>query len=339
MAGGFEIEGVPVGRDRRPYVLAEIGINHGGDLDLAERLIREAARAGADGVKFQTFRADDLVSREKSPEYWELFSKCELGREAHVRLREVARSEKVAFLSTPFSFKDVDLLMEVGVPAFKVASGDLTNHPLLRYIGRLGLPVILSTGMSDLNEVREARHVLLDSGCPALAILHCVSRYPAQPGELNLRAIQLLLLEFPDVIGFSDHSEGIWASTAAVALGARFIEKHFTLDRTMPGPDHVLSAEPAQLEAIVQACRNVFESLGSGAKEPTADELTNRRLGRKGLYASRDIPQGTVVSMDDVVVLRPEGEIPARMLGAIIGKVSAVPIRKGEAFSWSMFAQ
>jgi N,N'-diacetyllegionaminate synthase len=328
------INGVPVGREYRPYVLAEIGINHGGVVSLAEKLIKAASEAGADGVKFQTFTADDLVSREKSPEYWDLFKKCELDRSQHKHLRDVANDLGMAFLSTPFSFADADLLMDIGVPAIKIASGDLTNHPLLQYVGKLGLPVILSTGMSYLNEVRESREVLLDAGCPGIVLLHCVSRYPAQPEDLNLNTIRTLLNEFPDPVGFSDHTEGIWASIASVALGARFIEKHFTLDKNLPGPDHALSAEPDELRAIVDGSRKVFNSLGDGVKKPTDDELKNRHLGRKGVYASKDIAPGQVLCADDVKLLRPEGEIKAADLKNVIGKKTAKPLCKGDAVIW-----
>jgi len=220
------------------------------------------------------------------------------------------------------------------VPAVKIASGDLTNHPLLGYVARLKLPVILSTGMSYLDEVRSSRKLLLDSGCPSVVILHCVSRYPTQPHELNLGAIGVLCSEFPDTIGFSDHTEGTWAAPAAVALGARFIEKHFTLDRKMPGPDHALSAEPHELRAIVEASRNVFDSLGSGAKEPSELELKNRHLGRKGLYASRLIEVGETVGPDDLKILRPEGEIKAADLPMVVGLKASREIREGEALTW-----
>jgi sialic acid synthase SpsE len=333
-SSSFEINGVPIGRDNTPFILAEIGINHGGDVELAEKMIHAAGESGADGVKFQTFRADELVNRAKSPEYWELFSKCELNKDAHMRLRDAAKEVGLAFISTPFSYGDVDLLMEVGVPAIKIASGDLTNHPLLEYIGKLAIPVILSTGMSYLEEVRAAREVLLNSGCPDLVLLHCVSRYPTLPYELNLGAIRVLLSKFPEVIGFSDHTEGTWAAPAAVALGARFIEKHFTLDKTLPGPDHCLSAEPRELSIIVEASRNVFDSLGVGIKEPSDKELENRHLGRKGLYAARDITPGEVISACDVSIQRPEGEISAKELPLILGRVVSRQIAQGKPFMW-----
>jgi sialic acid synthase SpsE len=330
----FEIEGVAIGREERPYVLAEIGINHGGDVSLAERMVQAAAEAGADGVKFQTFRAADLVNPEKAPDQYEIFSKCELDRKAHLRLRDVARAASVAFISTPFSERDADLLAEIGLPAIKIASGDLTNHPLLKHVGALGLPVILSTGMSYLEEVRAARDVLLSAGCPNLALLHCVSRYPTAPSELNLLAIGTMLQEFPEVIGFSDHTEGIWAAPAAVAVGARFIEKHFTLDRTLPGPDHALSVEPGQLALLVEAVRGVYEGLGDGEKKPCEEEVRKRHLGRKGLYASRDIAKGAVISRDDVKVSRPEGVIGAWALEVVLGKEACRAVKAGEEITW-----
>jgi sialic acid synthase SpsE len=330
----FEIEGIPVGREVRPFILAEIGINHGGDVQLAERMVRAAARAGADGVKFQTFRADDLVSKDRSPEYWELFSKCELDKNAHIRLKDVACEQGLAFISTPFSFKDVDLLAEIDVPAFKIASGDLTNHPLLKYVGHFGLPVILSTGMSFMDEVRKSREILLESGCSDLVLLHCVSRYPTPPEELNLGAITALQAEFPEVIGFSDHTEGTWAAPAAVTLGARFIEKHFTLDRKMPGPDQALSAEPSELAEIAKSSRLVFESLGTGEKKPSEGELSGRHLGRRGLYAGRRISAGERIAPEDIRIIRPEGEISASDLWLVAGRTASRVIRDGEAFTW-----
>jgi len=326
----FEIQGVTVGREARPYVLAEIGINHNGDIDLAARMIRAAAESGADGVKFQTFKAADLAHPKKAPEYYELFRKVELDRDAHVRLRDIAWDAGVAFISTPFGVNEAEMLREIGVPAVKIASGDLTNRPLLAHVGGMGLPVILSTGMSYLDEVRRARDVLVKAGCDKLAILHCVSRYPVRPEELNLRAIETLSREFPDVIGFSDHTEGTWAAPAAVAIGARFIEKHFTLDRSLPGPDQSLSVEPGELRALVDAVGSVFSALGDGEKKPCSAELEKRHLGRKGLYASRDLASGTVLTAEDIKLSRPEGEIGAMELSNVLGKIVRVSISAGD---------
>lgn len=326
---GIIIGNTFVGRNDPPFILAEIGINHNGDIDLAIRLIEEAKKTGVHGVKFQTFKAEELVNPQKSPEYYELFKRCELDDKAHFKLAETARSNGLAFISTPFSERDVDLLDSVGVNAFKIASGEATNLPLLDYIGSKRRPVILSTGMCDLDEVKTARKTLFDSGCSDLIILHCVSRYPAKPEELNLRAIETMSNVFPETIGFSDHTEGIWAVQAAIAMGARFIEKHFTLDKKMDGPDHALSSDPSDMSELVKAANLVYKSLGSGIKEPCGEERKNRHLGRKGIYASRDLSPGEIIDRNKIVVSRPEGSTPARYLNEILGKEISVKIIAG----------
>ncbi len=335
----FDIQGVKVSRDSRPYVLAEIGINHEGNVDLARRLILAAADAGAHGVKFQTFNAADLAHPEKAPEYYDLFRKVELDRDAHILLRDIARDAGVAFISTPFGVSEAEFLAEIEVPAIKIASGDMTNYQLLNCVGGLGLPVILSTGMSFLEEVTGARDTLLSAGCDKLAILHCVSRYPTSPAELNLKSIVTLAAEFPEVIGFSDHTTGIWAAPAAVALGARFIEKHFTLDKAMPGPDHALSVEPAELKALIAAVNMVYDGLGDGEKKPCPVELEKRDQGRKGVYASRDLEAGAVLTENDFKLTRPEGEIKASEYAQIIGRVINGPLSEGDEITRDVLAQ
>ena len=326
----FEIQGVMVGRDRRPYVLAEIGINHNGDIDLAGELISAAGESGADGVKFQTFKASDLTHPVKAPDQYEIFKKVELDRDAHVLLKDHAAKQRVAFISTPFGIPEADMLSDIGVPAFKIASGDLTNHALLAHVGSLGCPVILSTGMSYMDEVCAAREVLLNAGCEHLAILHCVSRYPTAPDELNLRAVVSMVDKFPEVIGFSDHTEGIWAAPAAVAMGARFIEKHFTLDRTLPGPDHALSVEPQELKNLVEAVGKVFDGLGDGIKQPCPMELEKRHLGRKGFYAARVLKRGEMISAGDIKISRPQGDVPATEYANIIGQMVLNDLTEGD---------
>jgi len=330
----FEIQGVKVGREHRPYVLAEIGINHEGDVKLAERLIRSAKDAGADGVKFQTFKAEDLAHPEKASEYYKLFKSVALDESAHVYLMDVAKSVGIAFISTPFGTGEASFLKGIGVPAIKIASGDMTNYPLLEHVGGLGLPVILSTGMSYLDEVKDAREVIVNAGCKELAILHCVSRYPTVPEELDLLAIKTMLEAFPEVIGFSDHTEGTWAAGAAVAMGARFIEKHFTLDKTLPGPDHALSAEPWEMKKIIEAVWNVYYGLGDGAKQPCPMEFKNRHLGRKGLYASRDLKPGENITIDDIKLIRPEGEIRAPEIYKVVGRTIVSDVPAGEEIKW-----
>jgi len=334
----FEINGIKVGRNQRPYVLAEIGINHEGDVKLAERLIRAAKKSGADGVKFQTFKAEDLAHPEKAPEYYKLFKSVELDEKSHRHLKTVAENIGIAFISTPFGIEEATFLKNIGVPALKIASGDMTNYRLLRHVAGLGLPIILSTGMSFLDEVRDARKVLIDAGCKNLVILHCVSRYPTVPEELDLMSIKTMVDEFPEVIGFSDHTEGTWAAPAAVALGARFIEKHFTIDKTLPGPDHVLSASPDEMKSLVEAIWNVYYGLGDGSKKPCPMEFKNRHLGRKGLYASRNIKAGSKITNDDIKLIRPEGEIRAVELDNVVGKTINANVSAGEEIRWDVLS-
>jgi N,N'-diacetyllegionaminate synthase len=270
--------GKSVGVSSRVFVIAEIGINHDGSREQALKLIDAAADCGADAVKFQTFRADRLMvpsgrrlaqQGQCEESAYQMFSRLELSWEDHSRLKERADRRGVLFLSTPFDEDSADFLDALGVVAFKIASSDLTHLPLLRHLARKGKPLLLSTGMSYLHEVEEAVCTLQSHGAPDLVLLHCVSSYPAPPESLNLRTIQTLRERFHLPVGFSDHSQGIFFSLLAAALGARMIEKHFTLDRNAPGPDHKISIEPRELLELVARLAVVDDSLGSGCKHPT----------------------------------------------------------------------
>lgn len=318
------------------YILAEIGINHEGDISLAKEMIDAAVECGADGVKFQSFKAGDLVDKQASPEYFKLFKQVELSRKDHETLFKYCRGKKLSFLSTPFDNKMVDMLVDLGVGAIKVASGDLTHIPMLKHIGSKKLPVILSTGMSHLSEVDEARGALYESGCPGMVLLHCVSRYPAKPGDLHLRSMVTLGKVFSEIYGFSDHSQGYLAGVAAVAMGAKFVEKHFTLDKNLPGPDHKLSADPAEMKALVDGIRYVEKALGRETKQPTKDELRDRYLGRRGCYAAKDLKKGETLTESKVKFTRPEGEIPAKLWDFIRGRKLRRAVRKGEPMDWGM---
>ena len=318
------------------YILAEIGINHEGDLGLARDMIDAAKSCGADGVKFQSFRAGDLVDKDASPEYYKLFKRVELSLKDHETLFKYCRSKHIDFLSTPFDFKMVDMLVDLGVHAIKVASGDLTHHPLLRHIASKGVPVILSTGMSYISEVDEARRLLYEAGCPGMVLLHCVSRYPADPEDLNLLSMIHLAETFDEPVGFSDHSVGYIAAITAAALGASFIEKHFTIDKNLPGPDHKLSANPHEMKALVDGVRYVETALGEGVKQPTAEELRDRHLGRRGCYAAKDIKKGTKLTNTNIKFTRPQGKIPAKLWHKIKGKKLTRNIKKGQPIEWGM---
>ena len=332
----FRIGRRRIDNDKPAYILAEIGINHGGDISLAKEMIDAAAICGADGVKFQSFKAGDLVDKHASPEYYKLFKSVELSKADHLRLFSHCKLRDLNFLSTPFDNKMVDMLLDLGVKAVKVASGDLTHHPLLRYIGSKKIPVILSTGMSYLSEVDEARRILYESGCPSMVLLHCVSRYPAKAENLNLHGMVKLKDAFDEVVGFSDHSEGVMAAQAAVAMGAKFIEKHFTLDKTLGGPDHALSADPGEFLELVESIRFIEKAMGAKLKEPTSEELRDRALGRRGCYASKNLKRGEKLTSSKVKFTRPEGTIPSSDWINIEGRKLRKTVKKGKPFDWGM---
>jgi N-acetylneuraminate synthase len=338
-----------IGPGQPVFVIAEAGVNHNGDLKLARALIDVAVEAGADAVKFQTFQADRLVTHEApkaeyqrrtagdSESQFEMLRLLELSADAHRELQSYCHERGIIFLSTPFDEEAVDLLAELGVPAFKISSGDLTNSPLLEHVASKGKPVILSTGMSELSELIEAVSVLNTAGCENPVLLHCVSNYPADPTEVNLRAMQTMRSAFDLPVGFSDHTEGIDVALAAVALGACVIEKHFTLDRTLPGPDHRASLEPAELRELVRSIRRVETALGSGRKVPTASEIETAKVARRSLVAARDIPAGATLERDMVVMRRPGTGLSPAMLTTVLGRRVKQEISTGKILEENMF--
>jgi len=338
-----------IGPGQPVFVIAEAGVNHNGDLKLARVLIDVAVEAGADAVKFQTFRADRLATPDApKAEYqlqttgnaesqFEMLQRLELSADAHRELQAYCHERGIIFLSTPFDEEAVELLDDLGVPAFKISSGDLTNSPLLEQVAGKGRPVILSTGMSELSELIEAVSVLNTAGCENPVLLHCVSNYPADPVEINLRAMQTMRSAFDVPVGFSDHTEGIDVAVAAVALGACVIEKHFTLDRTLPGPDHRASLEPAELRELVRSIRRVETALGNGRKVPTASELETATVARRSLVAARDIPAGVTLERDMVVMRRPGTGMSPAMLNTLIGRRTVRQIAAGTILEEDMF--
>ncbi|MGF6995087.1 N-acetylneuraminate synthase [Paraburkholderia sp. GAS32] len=318
----------------RCIVIAEAGVNHNGSLDLAHRLVDVAAQAGADFVKFQTFRTEALVTRTaQKADYqkrttghtetqFEMLKKLELDENAFRELAAYAKSKGIGFLSTPFDIESAGFLTTLGVSAFKVSSGDLTNIPFLRELASMGLPIILSSGMATLGELEEAVDTCERAGVPIdkLTLLHCTTEYPAPAEEINLRAMQTIAAAFPGAtFGYSDHTEGIEIPIAAVAMGAQVIEKHFTLDRTMEGPDHKASLEPAELAAMVRAIRRVGVALGDGRKRPTASELPNRQIARKSIVAARPIAKGETFTEQNLSIRRPGNGISPARWDSLIG--------------------
>ena len=315
-------------------IIAEAGVNHNGDPAIARALIDVAADAGADRVKFQTFVADRLVTAGSVKAPYQLLStaadesqramlrRLELSREAHLDLLAHCKARGIRFLSTAFDLESVDLLAELGADCFKIPSGEITNLPYLRHVGRFGMPVLLSTGMADLNEVAAALDALERSGTPRarITVLHCTTEYPAPIAEVNLRAMTAMRDALGVAVGYSDHTLGIEVAIAAVALGAVVIEKHFTLDRNLPGPDHRASLEPDELRALVTSVRNVERALGDGVKRPTVSELANRAVARKSIVAARFIAAGEVLGDDNLTVKRPGTGISPMLWDDIRGR-------------------
>lgn len=332
----------------RTFIIAEAGVNHNGDLSLAKKLVEVAAETGADAVKFQTFQADKLVSKsaEKAPyqlkttgmreSQYEMISRLELSAEDHLVLIDHCKKNKIAFLSSPFDEESVDLLDRLGVLLFKIPSGEITNEPFLKHVASKKRPIILSTGMSTLEEVKEAVKWIRSKSEAELTLLHCVTEYPAPYDQINLRAM-LTLHNLGLPVGYSDHTEGIDIAIAAVALGASIIEKHFTLDRNLPGPDHLASLEPEEFGQMVTAIRKVESSLGHGTKEPAPCELENRKVARKSLVAKHDLQAGHVIRPEDISSKRPGNGIPPFLVNSLIGKSLRKPIAKDELISWGHF--
>ncbi len=319
---------------KRVYIIAEAGVNHNGDINIAKRLVDAAQEAGADVVKFQTFQADSLVSKyaqkakyqlqstDEKETQREMLKKLELTYEMHVELLQYCREVGIDFLSTPFDLGSIDLLESVGMNLYKIPSGEITNLPYLRKIGSLRKPVILSSGMSTIGEVKEAVKVLRESGAANVAVLHCNTQYPTPMQDVNLNVMNTIRNEIGVSVGYSDHTEGIEVPIAAVAMGAEIIEKHFTLDKTMAGPDHKASLEPDGLKAMVQAIRNIEMAVGDIEKKPTRSEKDNIAVVRKSIVAKRQIEAGEMFSEDNITTKRPGIGISPMLWDNVVGTVA-----------------
>ena len=320
----------------KTLIIAEAGVNHNGDIEIAKRLIVAAAQAGADVVKFQTFiTAKSISQRAPKAEYqldrtdpaetqFDMIRRLELSRVDHDALIAECRAQGVEFLSTAFDADSFDMLMELGIGCVKVPSGEITNLPFLRHIAGSGKPVLLSTGMATLGEVEACLNVLEAGGTPRsrITVLHCTTEYPAPMCDVNLRAMATLRQAFGVSIGYSDHTPGIEVPIAAVALGATVIEKHFTLDRTLPGPDHQASIEPAELKSMVAAIRNIESALGDGIKRPSPSELKNIPVARKCIVAARPILSGQLFTADNITTKRSGPGISPMRWDEVIGRLA-----------------
>ena len=317
-------------------IIAEAGVNHNGSITTAKKLIDVAAGAGADLVKFQTFKAETLVTKQaekadyqrnldvKYESQFEMIKKLELDRAAHVELIKYCTGKNIKFLSTAFDNTSIDLLAELKIPFYKIPSGEITNLPYLRHIGRMRKPVVLSTGMATLEEVHAALDILILAGVKKdkITVLHCNSEYPTPMEDVNLKAMVTMRDELDIPVGYSDHTLGIEIAIAAVALGAIVIEKHFTLDRRLPGPDHAASLEPKELKTMVTAFRNIEKAMGNGEKKPSKSEKKNIDIVRKSIVAKETIKKGEQFTQNNLTVKRPGTGISPMEIDTYIGKRS-----------------
>lgn len=336
------------------FFIAEAGVNHNGDADRALEMVDVAARAGADAIKFQSFSADKLVSHQAEKAEYQKRETGDGGQHAMLKALEmsdalhealVARcaGAGIEFMSTPFDEDAADMLVALGMRRIKVPSGEITNHPFLRHLAGKDRPLVVSTGMATMQEITDALAVIgrareargfTTALEDMVTVLHCTSNYPAEPGDVNLRAMRTIADETGMPVGYSDHTLGLAVSTAAVAMGAQVIEKHFTLDRTLPGPDHRASLTPDELTALIAQIRIVEAALGSPVKAPTAAELPVRAVARRSIAAARDLPAGTVLTRGDVALLRPGTGIAPAHVEDIGGRALARDVARGTPLSW-----
>ncbi len=347
----LEIAGRPIGPGCPPFLIAEAGINHNGDFDLACRMIETAKAAGADAIKFQTFKAEEFVGdpnltytyqsqgKEVTESMLEMFRRVEFSREEWHGLKAKCDQTGIQFLSTPQNVSDLDLLLEIGLPAIKVGSDDFNNLPLLRQYAQQKLPLILSCGMADLAEVYQALETVgAFHGHPVILLL-CTSQYPTPPEDVNLLKLKTLQSAFPFLItGLSDHTQGSLAASTAVGLGACVFEKHFTLDHDLPGPDHWFSADPVELGDWIGAIRTAHTMLGSSLVRPTPAELEMRILARRSVVATREIQPGEVLTEVNTGLRRPGNGLSPSLYPEIIGKKATRPLENGTLLQWGDFA-
>ena len=319
------------------FIIAEAGVNHNGSIELAFKLIDAAVEAGVDAVKFQTFKAENLVSKNtQKAEYQkqttnplesqlDMLKKLELDVDVHKKLIKYCNAKGIMFLSSPFDHDSIDLLNELGLKIYKIPSGEITNLPYLRRIGSLAKQVILSTGVSTLKEVGDALAILVDSGTKKenITVLHANTMYPTPMEDVNLNAMLTIQKEFGVAVGYSDHTLGIEVDIAAIAMGASCIEKHFTLDKTMDGPDHKASLEPEELKVMVGAIRNIEKALGSSEKKPSPSESVNIKVVRKSIFANQNIKKGDLLTDKNIAVKRPGGGISPMQWDEVIGTISS----------------
>ncbi|MBK9758694.1 MAG: N-acetylneuraminate synthase [Flavobacteriales bacterium] len=328
------------------YIIAEAGVNHNGSVDMAFRLVDQAKHAGADCVKFQTFRAEKIVTAaspkanyqlevtDKSESQFDMLKKLELDRDAFARIKAHCEKVGIHFMSTPYNPEDAELLNGLDVDAFKIASGQLVELPFLKQVALYGKRMIVSTGMADMAEVKEAVEAIRSTGNQDLVVLQCNTDYPSRVEDVNIRAMLTMRDELKVRVGYSDHVPNNHACFAAVALGAEMIEKHFTLDNNLPGPDHSSSLEPEAFRQLVVGIRDIEKCLGDGIKRPSEREKTNTFGMRRSMVATRDLSAGTVLKLDDIGFKRPASGIAPKHLDELLGRTLIADVRADQSFTW-----
>jgi len=336
-----------VGLDAPCFIIAEIGVNHNGDIALAKKMISEAKACGADAVKFQTFTAERLVTQgtpkvryqedttSAEESHYDMIKKLELSKESHVILKKYCASAGIDFISTPYDVDSASFLNEIGLAVFKTASADIVDLPLHHYLAGTGKPVIMATGMATMEEIETAIRIYNEAGNPSVALLHCVSSYPCSNESLNLRVISTLQTAFGKVIGFSDHTTGTMASVMAITLGAKIIEKHFTLDKTLPGPDHKASAEPDEFRDLVAAIRQAETALGSPVKQCQDEEKQMALVSRKSIVLRIPVRTGERITKEHLALKRPGIGLMAKEIPVIIGKAIRRDLPANHVLSWN----
>ena len=345
----IDISGRLIGDDSPCFIIAEAGVNHNGDLDLAKRLVEAAYDGGADAVKFQTFTASTLAIEDapkadyqfettsSTETQFQMLKRLELTESMHAELMAYSNEIGILFMSSPFDESSSDLLSELGVEVFKIPSGEITNLPLLDHVARKHKPMIVSTGMSYLSEVETAVRTIESVGNERIILLHCVSNYPADPSDINLAAMNTLREAFNTIVGYSDHTQGIQITLASVALGAKVIEKHITMDRNLPGPAHRSSLEPAEFGHMVNSIRSVEKALGDGRKEPAASEMSTASVARKSLMSAKNLSMGSVMTANMMVTRRPGTGLSPSLMGLIVGRKVKTDIAAHTILTLEMF--
>ena len=341
------INGKKIGETIRPFIIAEAGVNHENDMEIAKKMIREAAAAGADAIKFQTYKAEKIAA-SKSPAYWEtdmtqreFFKQYDkFGEEEYRELAKEAEKQKIIFMSTPFDFESADYLDEI-MPVFKISSSDLTNIPFIRHIAKKGKPIFLSTGASTMDEIHFAVNELSKTGNDKIVLLHCVLSYPTKYEDANLNMIRYLQKAFPDhIVGYSDHTlpdKNMIVLLIAAMLGAKVIEKHFTLDKTLPGNDHYHAMDPADLKSLIENFKILEQVLGEYTKRPIEAELPARQNARRSLVLAKDVQKGHIIQEEDLVAKRPGTGISPIYFDLILGKKILKNKKEDDILTWDDF--